>query len=194
MQRLGVEQPDSTPDLIVPRVRANSWVFFSLALGIVVPALIISALDGAFDDVATLVLVGLPSVVWTGRNAIMNTPLLHASEQGLRFGGGNLVPWRAVTMIGECDGNLRSEGTITITSAVSIYFSNAKTIFQLPVSYWIASILSNGDIDVSILATKQTAGVIAAHLDARRRYAHSLESGESVGVAALPAARVNRSD
>ena len=194
MQPLGVEQPDSIPDLIIPRDRGNSWFLFLVTLGLVIPALVINVFKGVMDVAAMLAVVGLPIVYWTGRNAIMNPPLLRVSEQGLRFGGGNLVPWVAVKMIRECNGDVAVRGMLVTTSSISIYFCQAKTIFQLPLSHWIVSVLSNGDIDVSILATKQSARVVAAQLDARKTHALGAENAVTAGAAALPAARIHHQD
>ena len=192
MQPLGVEQPDSIPDLIVPRIRANSWVLFLIALGLVVPALIITALEDVVDVAATLAVVGLPIVYWTGRNAIMNPPLLHASELGLRFGGGKPVPWRAIKMIGEAKLNMRYNGVRAGSAGVAIYFHNAKTIFRLPIAYWVTSFTS--DVDVSTIATQQSARVIEAQLDARKTRALGAENAVTTGAAALPAARIHHQD
>lgn len=193
MQPLGVEQPDSIPDLIIPRDRGNSWFLFLVTLGLVLPALIINAFKGVVDVAAMLAVVGLPIVYWTGRNAIVNPPLLRVSENGLRFGGGRLVVWSAVKMI-RCDGDAAVGAKFVSASSVSIYFCQAKTIFQLPVSYWIVSVLSSGHIDVSIIATKQLALVIAAHLEARKTRALGAENAVPAGAAALPVARIHHQD
>ena len=194
MQPTEVEQLDTTQDLIVPRVRESSWVFFLVALGLVMPALIITALEGVVDVAALLAVVGLPIVYWTGRNAIVSPPLLRASEQGLRFGGGNLVPWDAVKMIGEARLDMQSNGVRADSAAVAIYFHKAKTIFRLPIAYWFTSFASIGDVDVSTNATKQLSRVVASQLDARKTRALGNENAVTAGMVGLPPARVRNSD
>ena len=186
--------PAASQDLIVPRLRANSWVLFLVASTLVLPALVLTAIAGVVDVAVTLAVVGLPIVYWTARNAIFNPPLLRASEHGLRFGGGKLVPWHAVKMVGEARLDMRLNGVCAGSAGVAIYFHQSKTILRLPMVYWMTSFLNIGDVDVSTVATKQSARVIEAQLEARRTHALGNENAVTVGATALPAAHVRRSD
>lgn len=179
-------------ELIVPQVRFRSWFAFLFGAGATVRALAMNVLDGAFDSYGAIAIAALPLVYWLGRNAIKNPPQLQASERGLRFLGGKLVPWHAVKRIKAAPANYLNDGLFSRAKNVSIYFHQTKTIWQLPLVLWPNAFTSYGTIDAPIRDTKQTAAAVVAQLNTL--HAASLESGESVVIAALPAARIHHQD
>lgn len=189
---MNADGPDLHQDLIVSQARFRSWVGFLLVAVMMVYAIAMNALDGAFDGYGAIAIAAVPLVYWLGRNAIKNPPELQASEPGLRFLGGKLIPWHAVKRIKVAPANYLNDGLFSRAKNVSFYFHQSKTILQLPLVLWANSVTSYGTIDAPIRDTKQSAAAVVAQLNTL--HAANLESGESVDVAALPAARIHHQD
>lgn len=189
---INADGPDLHQDLIVSQARFRSWGGFLFAAVMMVYAIAMNAFDGAFDGYGATAIAAVPLVYWLGRNAIKNPPELQASEQGLRFLGGKLIPWHAVKRIKVAPANYLNDGLFSRAKNVSFYFHQSKTILQLPLVLWANSVTSYGTIDAPIRDTTQSAADVVAQLNAL--HAHSLESGDSVVAASLPVARIHHQD
>jgi len=165
-------------EIIIRRDRYDSAIMVLVsALAVGVTALVAHAGNHA---VALLELIGLPALFSTTRALVANQPHLRANYQGLWFGGGRVVPWRDVEMIGvrPCD--------------VAIYFRSRKSLLRLPPAKVVRSMFSVGDVDVS--CGTLSAATLAAQIDnMRSRYVGSID-GVTVDAARLPVARVVSKD
>ena len=136
--------------------------------------------EGNYSIAVLMGSIGLLALFSSARNLLVHPPHLRANYQGLWFGGGRLVPWRDVEMIG-----VRPCG-------VAVYFHSRKSLLRLPPAKLVRTIMSVGDIDVP--TPRQSAAMLAAQIDnMRSRYVGSID-GVTVDAARLPVARVVSKD
>jgi hypothetical protein len=138
--------------------------------------------------VVLLFALGVPLVASSLRLLIVRPPRLRATAEGLWFGGGSLVPWSEVKAIYQAGFNITMHGTRTKTSAVAIDFRRRRTLLRLPISLWLGSPFSVGDVDVSPHGSRTTTSVLVAQLDAMRTVA--LGTDDPAAPEELPAARL----
>jgi len=141
-----------------------------------------------------LMVVGGLTLLSSVRNLIKRAPLVRATEAGVSFGGGRVIPWTAIKQVYSAGIDVQVNFVRARTASIAFDFHNRRTRFRLPVGFWISSPLAIGDIDVSPHATADRPAVIASKLEAMRVRAVGTEDGITVGESELPAARVVEHD
>lgn len=141
-----------------------------------------------------LMVVGSLTLLSSVRTLIKRAPLVRATEAGVSFGGGRVIPWTAIKQVYSAGLDVRVNFVRARTSSIAFDFHKRRTMFRLPVGFWITSPLAIGDIDVSPHATADRPAVIASKLEAMRVRAVGTEDGVVVGNSELPAARVVEHD
>lgn len=121
---------------------------------------------------------------------LVRRPLaLRATEAGLWFGRGPIVPWREVTAIYEASGTLHGEDPKQ--AGVAFAFRRKRMVLRLPIDCWITTI-HLGDVRLSLHRRPEPAITTIAKLEAMRTAACGTEDGVVSGSVEPPAARVVR--
>lgn len=137
--------------------------------------------------------IGALAVVLATRGLLTRVPQLRATDDGLALGG-RLIAWADVKQIYVGRMNVRAYGVSTRTESLAIDFHRRRTMFRLPIAFWIGSPLAVGDVDVSLARASGRADVIASQLEAMRVRISGTEDAATIGASELPAARLVERD
>jgi hypothetical protein len=138
-----------------------------------------------------LLTIGVLAVLLCGRRLLSRTPQLRATGAGLELTG-TLVPWSAIKQI--YVGNMSlptNQLTRKVSPTIAIDFHRRRTLWKLPVHFWLQTPFSVGDVDIASMT--MNANVAASQLEAMR--VRSLPASDDIAigdVADLPDARVHR--
>ena len=69
---------------------------------------------------------------------------LRATEQGISFAGSRVIPWSEVSQIMVGRWKSRFDPVANVPALVSIDFRDRRTLFRLPLTFWISSPFSMG--------------------------------------------------
>jgi hypothetical protein len=153
----------------VKGMRGGSLGGFILGLLLALVGLFIYA-ESMVGGVVVIAIGGV-MMLSSGRGLISSAPQVRATDAGVSFSGGPVIPWSAIKQIyvGKLDVQVR--GYSGRTASIAIDFHHRRTMFRLPVRMWLASPLAVGDVDVSPAATADRPDVIVAKLEAMRQRA-----------------------
>src|SRR5262245_59972045 len=82
--------------------------------------------------------VGALAVVLATRSLLRRIPQLRATDEGLRLGG-RLIAWGDVKQIYVARMNVHAYGMATRTESLAIDFHRRRTLFRLPIPFWIGA-------------------------------------------------------
>ena len=152
--------------------------------------LIYASYDGSVVFGIILLAIGGVLMLSSLRGLATGAPRVRATDAGVSFSGGSMIPWPAIKRIYVGSFNVNYGRT----ASIAFDFQRRRTMFRLPIRMWITSPLAVGDIDVSPATTADHPEAIAAKLEAMRVRAVGSEDGITVGESALPAARLIKCD
>lgn len=119
---------------------------------------------------------------------------LRATEQGVSFAGSALIAWTEIDLI--FVGRIKSQLDLVskVPPLLAITFRHKRTVLRLPVTYWISSPFSIGDVDIALHKMIEPPYSIVAHLEALRMQAVGTVDGVVAGASELPSAQVIERD
>jgi hypothetical protein len=169
---------------------AAAAIFFVGVLLVLIGAVIVSGKPGSITAGWFLLAVGAPVCLLTLRGMLSSAPLVRGTDDGISFAGRRPLPWSAIKQIYAAQMSVNVNGVSGMASSIAIDFHHKRTLFRLPVSFWIGHPFAAGDLD---LRSDQRAEVTASRLEAMRVRACGSEDG-TVSGADLPTARVVERD
>ncbi len=150
-----------------------------LLVGLMIASIGLLILVGDSDTLPAggifLLVIGGPIVLVSAGGAVSGAPSLRATDAGLSFRGGAVVPWSAIKQIYAASMDVQVNMMSHRTSAIAIDFHRKRTMFRLPMRLWMASPFTVGDVDVSPSAASERGSVIASKLEAMRVRAGTTE-------------------
>jgi hypothetical protein len=111
---------------------------------------------------------GLP-LLWGIVTLVKGQVRLRATEAGVWFGGGAVVPWVDIDSVFVATADLRRGGK---AASISFMFKRWQTIFRLSPTLWIASLVSLAHVDVGFDG-REKPSVLVARLQALQHHGSS---------------------
>ncbi len=170
---------------------AAAVLFIVGTLLVLIGSVIVTGKPGSTAAGWFLLVVGVPVCLLTLRGMLSRAPLVRGTREGISFAGGRPLPWSAIKQIYVGRMNVHLSGVATRTQSIAVDFHRKRTLFRLPVTFWLGHPFAIGDVDV---AATERADVTASRLEALRVTAVGTEDGATIGGADLPAARVVERD
>ncbi|NVB81476.1 MAG: hypothetical protein HOV81_23980 [Kofleriaceae bacterium] len=134
--------------------------------------------------------LGLALTITAIRAFLTQRYQLRATEQGVSFAGSALVAWSEIDQIFVARIKSPIDRVSNTPALVAITFRHKRTLFRLPLTYWISSPFSIGDVDIALYKMFEPPYSIVAHLQALRAQAVGTVDGVTVGASDLPSAQV----
>lgn len=169
---------------------AAAAIFLVGTLLVLIGAVIVSGKPGSITAGWFLLAIGVPVCLLTLRGMLSRAPLVRGTDDGIAFAGRRPLPWSAIKQVYVAQMSVNVNGFSGTASSIAIDFHQKRTLFRLPVSFWIGHPFAAGDVDVR---SDQRAEVAASRLEALRVRACGSEDGTVAGPD-LPAARVVERD
>ena len=168
----------------IPRnLTANRW---KLGVGVV---LILIGIGSATDPRnlnwvrsvivgAISIVPGILFVVSNLRMLIVRPPQLRATDEGVAFAGGAVIPWHEIKGIYEAGTPIQRYGYSVKTRAIAFAFHRWSTLFRVPSTLWLSTMIL-GDVKISTYAAADPPSVLVPKLDSMRERASELATAAS---------------
>lgn len=184
--------------LEIPRTVSSSVskLLFGCFLALIALAVVTSP-STARDPAIGYVLggiVALPALLMIASNVrllIQRPVALRATDAGVWFGGGPLIPWGEVASIYESTAPVQLMFLTATADGIVIAFRRKRTVLRLPLAWWLTS-YRLGVVRISTTRVQRPPAAIAAQLEQLRFAACGHEDGALPGATEPPAARLLR--
>ena len=172
--------------------RSASGAVFAMgvAMALIGVLMLVGKHDMARAGGVFLLAIGGLAILGTFRGVFSRAPQVRATDAGVSFHGGVLIPWAEIKQIYVGGVDVQTKRT----TSIAFDFRRRRTMFRLPIGLWVTSPIAVGDIDISPSGSPDRADVIASRLEAMRVRSVGTEDGVIVGDSELPAARVVERD